>query len=94
MLLKVASEARIEPPIHVVYSRSGGAEMRILVSFGDNGCRRTSLNNRSPNPDHRGEIDRQVERQSVRLKIMSDSAETLVYFFLYYKSMNSDAVSI
>lgn len=36
MLRKVDNDARIDPPIHVVYMRSGGAAILIFVSLGDN----------------------------------------------------------
>ena len=35
IVLKVDREANIDPPIQVEYIRSGGAAIRIFVSFGD-----------------------------------------------------------
>ena len=45
---KVLRPARILPPIHVLYFRSGGAKILILMSFTASLC--TSCNNRSPKP--------------------------------------------
>lgn len=38
IFLNVANDARIDPPIQVVYNLSGGAAILILVSLGDKGC--------------------------------------------------------
>ncbi len=46
--LNVLSPAKILPPIHVLYLRSGGAQILIRMSFTARRC--TSCNNRSPNP--------------------------------------------
>ena len=48
MFLKVASEARMDPPIHVDRILSGGAQILMRVSLG--ASRRTSDSRRSPNP--------------------------------------------
>jgi len=48
IFLNVDNEARIEPPIQVVWSLSGGAAIRIFVSFGASGCFRNSFNSLSP----------------------------------------------
>lgn len=37
MVLKVAKEDKIDPPIHVEYNLSGGAAILIFVSFGNEG---------------------------------------------------------
>lgn len=37
MVLKVAREDKIDPPIHVEYNLSGGAAILILVSLGKEG---------------------------------------------------------
>jgi hypothetical protein len=44
----VLNPARIEPPIHVLYFRSGGAKILIFISL--TASRRTSLRSRSPKP--------------------------------------------
>jgi len=46
--LKVLKPARIEPPIHVLYFRSGGANILIFMSL--TASLRTSESSRSPNP--------------------------------------------
>jgi hypothetical protein len=56
IVLKVAREDRIDPPIQVEYSLSGGAAILIFVSFGRDGWRRISLRSRSPKP--RGRMER------------------------------------
>jgi len=43
--------ARIDPPIHVLYLRSGGAKILIFISL--TAILRTSLSRRSPNPGHK-----------------------------------------
>ena len=48
IFLKVSNDAKMLPPIHVEYSRSCGAEMRILISLGASFF--TSESNRSPKP--------------------------------------------
>lgn len=48
IFLNVLSPARMDPPIQVLYLRSGGALMRILVSRSASFF--TSCSNRSPNP--------------------------------------------
>ena len=53
MVLNVDKDARMLPPTNVVYMRSVGAEIFILVSFGADGCRFTSLSKRSPNPGNK-----------------------------------------
>lgn len=46
--LNVLNPARIDPPIHVLYFRSGGANILIFISL--TARRRTSERRRSPNP--------------------------------------------
>jgi hypothetical protein len=46
--LNVLRPARMLPPVHVVYMRSGGASILILMSFTASLC--TSCNNLLPNP--------------------------------------------
>ena len=46
--LNVLRPARMLPPVHVVYMRSGGANILILMSFTASRC--TSWSNRLPNP--------------------------------------------
>jgi len=50
IFLKVAKEAKMEPPTHVDNVRCGGAQILILVSRG--ASFRISLNKRSPNPSN------------------------------------------
>ena len=49
MRLKVDNPARMEPPIHVVFLRSGGAKILILMSLALDRFL-TSFSNRSPKP--------------------------------------------
>jgi hypothetical protein len=44
----VLNPARMLPPVHVVYIRSGGANILILMSFTASRC--TSCSNLLPNP--------------------------------------------
>jgi len=53
IFLKVASEAKMDPPIHVEFIRSGGAQILILVSRGANFL--TSESKRSPKPSNKVE---------------------------------------
>ena len=53
IFLKVSRAARMEPPIHVEYSRSCGADILILTSFGVSFF--ISESSRSPNPGRQGE---------------------------------------
>jgi len=46
----VLRPARIDPPIHVLYLRSGGAKILIFISL--TASLRTSLSSRSPKPGH------------------------------------------
>lgn len=50
MDLNVAKDARMDPPIQVLYNRSGDAAILIFMSLGDKECLRTSFSNRSPKP--------------------------------------------
>lgn len=72
MFLKVESDARILPPTKVEYKRSVGADILILVSFGDSGCFLISLSNRSPKPGNNVEPpDKIICEKNVRRKSMS-----------------------
>jgi hypothetical protein len=55
IVLKVAREDRMDPPIQVEYNLSGGAAILIFVSLGRDGWRRISLRRRSPKPGEGGE---------------------------------------
>ena len=52
IVLNAAKDANIDPPVHVIILRLGGAEIRILTSVQLDACakRRTSFNKRSPYP--------------------------------------------
>lgn len=71
IFLTVSREARIEPPIHVEYSLSRGADIVIFTSFRTSFF--TSLSSLSPKPLNRVEPpERIMLEKSVRRKSMSD----------------------
>ena len=69
MDLKVARLPRMDPPTNAELTRSGGAEIRILVWEGD--LDRTSYSIRSPNPGRRVDpparttCEKSVDRRSI-----------------------------
>lgn len=55
----VLRPARIDPPIQVLYLRSGGAKILIFISL--TASLRTSLSSRSPKPRHKSVGDHHYE---------------------------------
>lgn len=75
--LKVLKPARILPPIQVLYLRSGGAKILILISFTANLC--TSWSSRSPKPLHKVEppertiLPKSALRRSISVRLIAST---------------------